>query len=949
MSENREFTEPSSSKRSLPRPPFHIEKVVDPFTRRDVIGMVRHASYYRPLGDTNIDDSNNEYWQRIGFEYLDDLTKAIDQSVGQSDWLSRKIWAALKPKPNASKPPSGFGWLNIEEHTLERAPGGPLRSFWVKRTDVVQPRTLVLLAGSVDQNHNLLLRTGVGLRIAIHVYDNHAIIFGVTLSGLFTDQALELVEPRDSKHGKVHRFRDLREAIAKALNSDYVWIHALERGVGNLRIVGGFALNWRGSEKRLNCRFLDVSSGSPNEPPGRNWITNFCVDIDTEVGGEDPRFRVVHVRRNEYIGSAGSNHDSRTVRSFLLDPASQGSQDKIIKRRPTHEEKLDEFMKDLRWPPGKKVPLRGPLDNKKGVLRGPLDQKGFRGYQEDYCQYETRAASPKTPAANPKTLAGSRKSGDIGTVDVDKSSNVVLVASSETKERDSPYSDRQASIETYQRAAELFTRLEAFGISPDDYFRFARLPLVSRARPSMIWAPDGELPNAQVQPFFGDSRDDSDLHADCDPIVGYFKGNRQQLLVKYGSASPLHRHKLELVNADNRKKAQYLSVASDSRWAWHEFGHVLNYASTGELEFPFAHSAGDALAAIVTDPVSELARDLNAPIRFVTFPWIEVPGRSHGRSVYHGYCWCGRRNPVRLNSAFPIDRYRHSYFGEQLMSSSLFRLYRSLGGDTRSEKGQGDNGTSDENTRLEASDYCIYLIMRAIQLLGPNCIAPARTPDQFVSALIDADMGTGDWRVEGTWPLDRREARTMNRHGGRVHKVIRWAFEKQGLYAADGTREIAEGPGKAPKVDIFIADRRPKEPGGYEPVALRTSRDELWHANRQSVRRDGQDVIIEVGNRGSEAAKKVTLRVWFRVEEDEKPWSYVGEKDVPEVKNGKFETATIKSTTELPTGKCWILVSADASEDPSNLPPGDKADPPTAPKAVLELVAHDNNLALAWL
>jgi hypothetical protein len=40
---------------------------------------------------------------------------------------------------------------------------------------------------------------------------------------------------------------------------------------------------------------------------------------------------------------------------------------------------------------------------------------------------------------------------------------------------------------------------------------------------------------------------------------------------------------------------------------------------------------------------------------------------------------------------------------------------------------------------------------------------------------------------------------TFERIGGCVHKVIRWAFEAQGLY-----RSFTNAPGYPPPVDIFI-------------------------------------------------------------------------------------------------------------------------------------------------
>ena len=443
-----------------------------------------------------------------------------------------------------------------------------------------------------------------------------------------------------------------------------------------------------------------------------------------------------------------------------------------------------------------------------------------------------------------------------------------------------------------------------------------------------------------------------------------------QLLIRYGSASPFHREKQEVPpdpaeHPDGRhhcvrRKAQYLSVACDPRWAWHEFGHVLAYAGTGELELPFAHGVGDGLAAIAADPGSQLALDPEAPARFITYPWIEVPGRSHGRDARReGYCWCGARNLVRLNFDAPVERYHHSYFGEQLMSSSLFRLYRSLGGDTRSATDTDD--ATDLQVRLEASDYCIYLVMYALSLLGPDSVAPAQTADQFVGALIDADLATGEWNVRAQWPFSTCAAlpRQMRRHGGRVHKVIRWAFERQGLYATSNPRETVDAPGKPPAVDVYIADRRPArgpdaEPGGYAPGPLRLeqSNGEVppWFAAPDAIVLDKGRLTVTVHNRGADDATRVAMRLWIRESVDD-AWVPVPDWEAP----GKScaSRGSLPFTFRLDRAAArwktlWVLASADAPADPSNLGLG-VAQPPRELAELRELVAHDNNLALARL
>jgi hypothetical protein len=899
---------------------IHVERVVDPFTQVEAIGMVRHPG--RPFcapapSPADRNDPDGGSWRKIGFDYLKALGKALNLAPGHPQWLHPKVLRALDPSQKMGE--CCFSWLRttwegrVTAHRLAEDTS-PLGSFWVDRVTGAQrpifPRLMVLMAGNVVGEHRLQMGRDIGLRIVIHVHEHHVRIYGATLSGLSHDGALRVVPtPRRQDRGNIYGLVvRIKEAIGSTLKcGKHVWIANLERtlesGAPPTRLsASGYALRWRRRKAQD-----EVAWGA--DRPVRAKAYDFRVDVD--VDPKSGRVTVVQVHRDEYVGSGARSTRWTRARAFVMDPASQHPAATLRKRRPTlTDDKLDKFRVDV------DVDL---------AIDGELRWGGASGL------FETRSASD-------------RDVGRLGGRTVTQTKKSVVAMSPVSRSR-SPgptgpviRSDEHASIETHLRASELFARLQAYGIDAHSYFRFARLPLVQRARPEMIWAPDGELPNAEVRPFLGDADTDKKPPKASD---------RLQLLVKYGSADPMHRRKLPMFDTTGpRLKAQYLSVACDPRWAWHEFGHVLNFASTGELEFPFAHSAGDALGAIAADPLSALAtaKDPEAPIRFASFPWIEVPGRSHGRSAEAGYGWCSCRNLVRLNFTSRLERYHHSYYGEQLMSSSLFRLYRALGGDTRGRRG-------DEDVRLEASDYCIYLIMRGVSLLGPDALAPARTADQLVSALIDADLGTGKWMVDAVWPFNR-DVRPMSRHGGRVHKVIRWAFERQGLYATDDPRAAVEGPGQPPLVDVYIADQR--EPssqpdGGYSPVPLRPTSDEPWHARRDWLMRSGRTVKVKVANRGSRLAQGVTLRAW---------WGVSTKTDAPElwrplqVDNGEQRIGggaeTIFTTTlpvEAPSRGLWLFVSADAVADASNLEL--RGEPPSQMRELLELVAHDNNLALA--
>jgi hypothetical protein len=908
-----------------PRAGLHIERVVDRLTKQDVIGSIRHPSHAwcapvpRPGDEAAL--------RALALAYLEDVAKAAKLRAGDPRWLHPELWQRLR---QARQRRDGFRWLPCswsgprDASTLPKGVG-PLGSILIQRVDGAD--VMVLLAGHASTEHQLQFGADIGIRMVIHLANDLARIYGVTLSNVSSSAALQAVPPQIDMLLQEGGLRPIKQAVAATLvggpvddgqpSSGAVWLNNIERS------------RQRGAPPNRYCvSGLAAQVKNPYRKLERSRIHDFRVEVDVKIDDRVRQARVVHVHRNDYIGSAADAWTWRDLEAFTMDGASQGKAKEISKRRPSRSPlELEELRSPVRlftnWYQSASPELR--IDNPRPW-------------------FETRTAEARNEAGAPPPTVPTGRFGAVALPDMPADGPPVL-------------SDAQASIETHLRATELFFRLQAYGFDPEAYFRFARLPLVQRARPAMTWAPDGDLPNAEVRPFIGGTRAQARLW------------NRVQLLVRYGSASPFHREKQPVV-ADsarepgdedhwNRRKAQYLSVACDPRWAWHEFGHVLAYAGTGELELPFAHGVGDGLAAIVADPASQLAVEADAPARFVTFPWIEVPGRSHGRQARReGYCWCGARNMVRLDFDAPVERYHHSYFGEQLMSSSLFRLYRSLGGDTRSPHMPDD--AADLKVRMEASDYCVYLVMYALSLLGADSVAPAQTPDQFVAALIDADLATGDWRVRALWPFNAAGgAREMERHGGLVHKVVRWAFERQGLYATRRPRKTVEGPGRPPVVDVYIEDRRPlqtgldADPGGYSPVPLRLDESDasgsLWLAAREAMVLNGGWLTITVRNRGRLRAADVSVRAWVRYAFGE-PWTPLdaeaplAQDCAPRGGHAVFRFRLVPADWRE---ALWVLASADAPADPSNLGPG--VLPPTEPAALRDLVAHDNNLALARL
>src|SRR5262249_41035880 len=182
-------------------------------------------------------------------------------------------------------------------------------------------------------------------------------------------------------------------------------------------------------------------------------------------------------------------------------------------------------------------------------------------------------------------------------------------------------------------------------------------------------------------------------------------------------------------------------------------------ASTGTPEFPFAHSAGDALAAVICDLDSRIG-ELAPAARGVTFPWVQAL-RRHDRLATDGWAWHGT-----IYSSVRDMRDPGGYLGEQALSSTLWRLYLALGGDAV----QGNSNVPDLPARRRAAAYTAYLVVSAIRSLGPSSSTPARDAYALAGALIVADLNTKFLLPDDTvfWPF-----RGLARRGAAVHKVVR--------------------------------------------------------------------------------------------------------------------------------------------------------------------------------
>jgi hypothetical protein len=727
------------------------------------------------------------------------------KEIGEIDGLPQQWLEALGP----GKDDPTFGWMPIgwpPENEADDDAGNPHVSFRLERntSEGAEPDRTVVLLASERLSGNFI-GSGYGLSAVINLRSTTE-----GLNAQFVGMSASFYSPGTRGLGTVDwdKARIKPARLLTLLHSQEVKRDiASTLGLDSIS-VRGVRLFWIGGEDEWEVERRGTARGSSSSGEALNY--SFVVVGTPEKAGK-VLSRVMLLA-----------HAVGDARVFPIDPASQVTNENYSKSRPSRsDDELDYYRTTVSGLPGQPEPL---------VLKS-----GVR-------EWVRVIKCPRFVVADQGAGKNDPKS-------------VYLPGGAEPL----VHSDDFSALSAFYNVSQVFKRLAAYGIDPVDYFRFAKLPLRLAYRSGMQagTGKSGHAINACVQV------DGWPVDFTGPTPVGERPGMEMHLAL-----ADMSRRGRKPWNGTTRSPAEPIGIAADDRWIWHEIGHVLLVAAVGELELRFAHSAGDALAAIALDPESQLWR--KGPYwRGMTFPWVFTP-RRHDRSVRDGWSWGGTMHSALARVPDSTAPRRKAYLSEQILSSSLFRLYRVLGGETMEETPEDVN----TNTRHAASHYCVFLIMKALQLLGT---APAvmlkNDPDQFVQALILADIGTSLFSVPAA-----DGATYYQRIGGCAQKVIRWAFEAQGLYAPAGT--ITNAPGLPPPVDVYIANGRRSEstengtieygPGSYAPVPLHWDPDQTgadappsWQADRNAITVEASGISVVVGNRGAEKATDVTVAVWW--------------------------------------------------------------------------------------
>lgn len=418
------------------------------------------------------------------------------------------------------------------------------------------------------------------------------------------------------------------------------------------------------------------------------------------------------------------------------------------------------------------------------------------------------------------------------------------------------------------------------------------------------------------------------------PVTDFFGGTTFPVPVYFFDEADVNAHAWPNASATGLGKLTFgfaqagcpVGIATDWRVVMHEFVHGMLDDRIHNGFLGFAHNGGDGFAAVYMDPGSQ------APDRFLTFPWIPLlstpsdPGnlRRHDRAVADGWAWGGTED-------------LGSYLSEQILSTTLFRAYRSTGGDS-----------AYLGKQRYASRYVLSIMTHAMASL-PLFSTVQPTAVSYAQALMNADAGLPAPYVFGG----------ASSPGGTIAKVVRWSFMKQGLYQPAGAPSPVTSPGAPPEVDVYIDDGRH---GEYEYLENFWETTDIWNLlapDPGTVPTDHQTPIayqpnyayVNVKNRGTQSATNVVVSGYHcrpsvgLLWPDDWQAMTTASINVPgtiapgdTVRVGPFEW------TPSTVGHECMLMSVSATGDLSNVDTASGLPCATGPTPHWRLVPFDNNI-----
>jgi hypothetical protein len=380
--------------------------------------------------------------------------------------------------------------------------------------------------------------------------------------------------------------------------------------------------------------------------------------------------------------------------------------------------------------------------------------------------------------------------------------------------------------------------------------------------------------------------------------------------------------------ADLTNLAQPLGIACDQRVVLHELaGHGTLYNHVNGPNFGFAHSAGDSVGAVLNDP------DSKAPDRFMSFPWLNaVVNRRQDRTPAAGWGWSGN---IALHPFGPLDL--GGYNNEQILCTTHFRIYRAIGGDS-----------TELAVRRFAGHYVAYLILRTIGGLTH----PTNPPNALTYATFLMAAELGNWSAAA-------------QVGGCYWKVIRWAFEKQGLYQPAALPKPNNFEGAPPPIDVYIDDGRHGEytygPANQYPYLQKFwETTDVWNRHEPDGHPEHQTPIVgrrnyayaRVKSRGTLTAHNVTVHGWHSRPaaglvwpDDWKPMTTAALLIPSLPPGGQAVVGPFDWHPEIPGHEC-MLMSATVAGDRANNDAASGLPAAIGPTPLWRLVPCDNNIGL---